>query len=84
MEQGNAGLAFIATGLGIVLATITSKKGSDIYLARKAARGGIALPEDRLLFAIGAAFAAPISIFWFAWSSRADVHWMSPIVSGLP
>lgn len=26
----------------------------------------------------------PIGLFWFAWTARSDIHWISPILSGLP
>lgn len=25
-----------------------------------------------------------IRLFWFAWSARSDVHWISPILAGVP
>jgi len=40
-------------------------------------------PEGRLIPAIFASILAPIGVFWFAWSSFSNVHWMVPISSGV-
>jgi DHA1 family multidrug resistance protein-like MFS transporter len=41
-------------------------------------------PEERMPIAIFGAFIVPICLLWFGWSSRANVHWIVPIIgSGL-
>lgn len=42
--------------------------------------GGIS-PENRLYPAMYACVAIPVSLFWFGWTSRADIHWIVPIVA---
>jgi MFS transporter, DHA1 family, multidrug resistance protein len=37
-------------------------------------------PEQRMPVAIFGAFLVPICLFWFGWTSRADVHWIVPII----
>ncbi|KAL3427817.1 multidrug resistance protein [Phlyctema vagabunda] len=37
-------------------------------------------PEKRLPPAMIGCFAIPICLFWFGWTSRADVHWIVPII----
>lgn len=34
--------------------------------------------------AIFGAFLPPISLFWFAWTGKASIHWIVPILSGIP
>lgn len=41
--------------------------------------GNIA-PEKRLPPACVGAFAIPICLFWFGWTSRASIHWIVPII----
>jgi len=78
---GSRGLAFIGIGLGTVSGNIgfiilfrwfhTKKAFSDVM---KAFLG----PSM-----IGAVML-PISLFWFGWTSRHDVHWIVPIIAGFP
>ena len=37
-------------------------------------------PEERMPAAIVGALLVPICLFWFAWTSRSDVHWIVPII----
>lgn len=83
MQLGNSGLPFLAIGLGVILSLITAHLGTKKYLQRKAARGGIEHPEDRLLYALPAAITAPISIFWLAWTCYKSIHWIVPTLSGV-
>lgn len=38
-------------------------------------------PEKRLIIAQIGAPMFPISLFWFAWTARPDVHWISPVIA---
>ncbi|KAK3722114.1 hypothetical protein LTR37_002547 [Vermiconidia calcicola] len=38
-------------------------------------------PEKRLIIAQIGAPMFPISLFWFAWTARSDVHWISPVIA---
>ncbi len=82
-SQGNAGLPFFALSLGVLISVVTAGVGTKIYLKRKAERSGIALPEDRLIFALPASVIAPISIFWLFWSAFSNIHWIAPTISGV-
>lgn len=46
--------------------------------------GKIPPPEERLYAGMMGSVAIPISLFWFGWTSRASVHWIVPILSGVP
>ena len=41
---------------------------------------GIA-PENRLYPAMFACYGIPVALFWFGWTSRADIHWIVPIIA---
>ena len=41
-------------------------------------------PEERLQSAMVGAFLLPVGLFWFAWSARSDVHWISPVLATIP
>jgi len=38
-------------------------------------------PEKRLVFAKLASPMLPIGLFWFAWTARPEVHWISPVIA---
>lgn len=42
------------------------------------------VPESLLLPCKIGSVALPIALFWQAWTSRPDVHWMAPIAAGVP
>lgn len=80
---GEAGISFLGLFTGVVIGIaihmlidrLTYKK---MILAQKA-RGEIAPipPEERLYPAMIGAPLISISMFWFAWSSKASTHWIS-------
>ena len=89
-NTGEEGLAFLGLGLGVVIATILFIViNSLIYkkatLKRQASGDSTPLPpEERLYGAMIGSFLLPIGLFWFAWSARSDVHWISPILATIP
>ena len=84
---GESGLAFLGLGIGCVLATglliLIDRLGYRKKTMRRRASGDVTplAPEERLYTAILGSFLLPISLFWFAWTARADVHWIVPIIS---
>ncbi|CBQ69314.1 related to FLR1-Putative H+ antiporter involved in multidrug resistance [Sporisorium reilianum SRZ2] len=80
---GESGLPF----LGLAVSGVLTLLGYLWYLHRhfnprflaKAAKGVI-IPEDRLAIALFASAFVPVSLFGFGWTSRADIHWIVPIV----
>ena len=87
---GLSGLAFLGIAVGCILATITSILINRYWyqsLYRKSlqdGKGGYVEPEHRLYAAMMGSFGLPIGLFWFAWTARADVHWISPILATVP
>jgi hypothetical protein len=88
----DAGLVFLAIGVGSLLAVPTCLL-CDRYMYQPRARQsqkeeggktGIVAPEHRLYPAMLGSFGVPTGLFWFAWSARKDVHWASPVVAAVP
>lgn len=85
-----SGLAFLGIVIGVVLGgagaiIIDRKIYYQKYYKRALSEGKTAVPPERRLYAamIGA-FTIPIGLFWFAWTARPSVHWISPILAGIP
>ncbi|KAL7946945.1 major facilitator superfamily domain-containing protein [Trichoderma barbatum] len=84
------GLVFIALGIGTLLATMTNvlcdrfiyqKKCSE---ARERGETGIIPPEQRLYPALMGSLGVAVGLFWFAWTARPDIHWISPVLALIP
>lgn len=92
-ELGVSGLPFLGVGVGLLMGAsvyvymdkfVFYKKWPDGYIGMKDKDGNQIppTPESRLLpCKVGSLTFAP-SLFWLAWTSRANVHWMAPIASG--
>jgi MFS family permease len=84
---GESGLAFVGIGIGCVLATCLFILIDRLMYRKKTmqrlARGDVTHlpPEERLYAAIVGSFLLPIGLFWFAWSARADIHWIVPMIA---
>ncbi|KAL4889519.1 major facilitator superfamily domain-containing protein [Aspergillus ambiguus] len=84
-SPGLAGLGYCGIGTGVALAVcaepiiriIVNKHPRDPVTGRPA-------PEANVSVICVGAILAPIGQFWFAWTARPPVHWISPILAGLP
>lgn len=90
-NPGESGLAFFGVGIGVILAVVTALLIDKFVWWKKLAGAQAAdptvtmiPPEHRLYTAMAGSFGLPIAFFWFAWSSRESVHWISPILAGIP
>jgi len=89
-NTGEGGLVFLGIGLGVVSSTIISIIMDRTMYRRKTlamrARGDFSnlAPEERLYPAMIGSFLLPVGLFWFAWSARSDVHWISPVLATIP
>ena len=41
-------------------------------------------PEHRLYAAMLGSLGLPVGLFWFAWTARSEVHWISPVLAAIP
>ncbi|KAI9825796.1 MAG: hypothetical protein M1832_000736 [Thelocarpon impressellum] len=79
------GLAFLGLLPGFFLAVATFAVFDKTLFARaREAAGGKPAPEHRLYAALVGSFLLPIGLFWFAWAAREEVHWIVPVLSGVP
>ncbi|KZP18299.1 MFS general substrate transporter [Athelia psychrophila] len=82
---GQGGLAFLGIGVGILAGAILTPIQTRIYWrAIDKSENGRAPPEARLHLAMVGGVLLPVSLFWFAWTSQPSVHWIVPILAGIP
>ncbi|KAI9925474.1 hypothetical protein MW887_005855 [Aspergillus wentii] len=83
---GQCGLAFIPIGIGALLSFIVYLAYDSIYqTARAQHKPWVQIEEYRRLPL--ACLGGPlytISLFWLAWSATSLVHWIVPMLSGIP
>ncbi|KAI0156551.1 MFS transporter [Xylariaceae sp. FL1272] len=77
---GTEGLAFLGILVAVFIVLPPFCWYFHKYVEPKFNEDGELKPERRLPPAFVGAFAIPICLFWFGWSSRADVHWIVPII----
>ncbi|KAJ3546720.1 hypothetical protein NM208_g1862 [Fusarium decemcellulare] len=41
-------------------------------------------PEHRLYAALFGSWLVPVGLFWYAWAPRESVHWIVPVLAGIP
>lgn len=89
-DRGMTGLVFLAIGIGCTCAPPTCILldrliwQPEYIKSTREGRPGVVAPEHRLWAAMIGAFGLPIGLFWFAWSAKADVHWIAPIIAMVP
>ncbi|KAL9027731.1 MAG: hypothetical protein Q9196_003788 [Gyalolechia fulgens] len=85
-NTGTAGLPFLAIGVGALLSVAMFLYwDSKLMRARKANAPWTEVEEYRRLPL--AALGGPlyvISLFWLGWTAKSDIHWIVPILSGIP
>ena len=84
-DDKDVGLTFIGLVVGFVCAVVNFV-GFDATLSAKAVAkaDGKPAPEHRLYTAMVGCFMLSIGLFWFAWSPWKDVHWIVPVLAGVP
>jgi multidrug resistance protein len=83
-DEGLGGLSFLGILVGI-LSSIPSMFIGHARYQKKALNGPKRLaPETRLPDCFIASIALPIGLFWFAWTNSPSIHWIVPILAGIP
>jgi len=77
---GLEGVAFLGILVGTIIACGVLFTWLYVYQEKQFDENGNIEPEKRLIPAMVGCFGVPICLFWFGWSSRADVHWIVPII----
>ena len=81
-SQGVSGLSYVGVLVGQLLSMFFYIFLEVNYQKKIATNPGKAKPEDRLQPAIIGAVLLPIGLFWFAWSTYPQVHWIVSIQGG--
>lgn len=78
-----SGLIFLAIVVGCFLGALTVLLCDIFFYRPKSAKypPNEAPPELRLYPAMIGSFGLPIGLFWFGWTSKADISWASPTVA---
>ena len=79
-NMGQMGLTFLSITVSVIIAI--ALYWSYIYwvVEPEIKTSGLGAPERRLIPALYASFLCPVGLFIFAWTSRADVHWIVSVV----
>lgn len=86
MTTGISGLAFIPIGVGASAAVVIFM-AYDNFLERARARDAPWSRREEARRLPLACIGGPcyvISLFWLGWSGRASVHWIVPMLAGIP
>ncbi|GAA6055392.1 hypothetical protein JCM3770_001086 [Rhodotorula araucariae] len=83
-SPGIGGLPFIAVGIGMVLAVAVSIYDNKRYVRNLIAAGGTLPPEARLPLCCIGGVVLPVGLFWFAWTTLREVHWIASVLAGIP
>ena len=84
---GATGLSFLGQAVGSVVGLFIVLYIYKYYWSKESERAkegnsnANMAPEKRLIIAKIGAPMFPISLFWFAWTARPAVHWISPIIA---
>ncbi|KAK9479389.1 major facilitator superfamily domain-containing protein [Lipomyces japonicus] len=83
-NSGETGLTFIGIGVGLFLGMLVYLMLDRVKYAPESRLPNPPPPESRLLPGKIGAVALPIGLFWLAWTSRHSVHWIVPVLAGVP
>ncbi|CAG8214917.1 unnamed protein product [Penicillium olsonii] len=73
------GLAFLPFLIGTMLAAPVL-----IMVDKRKRRLDRPVPEDNLPGAMLAAILLPISLLWLGWTTHSSIHWVCPLLAGVP
>lgn len=83
-NEGVGSLPFLGVMTGMMIAVGCNMWDNKRYVAVNKEYNGFAPPETRLAPAMVGGIAIPIGLFWFAWTSGPNVHWIVSIIAGAP
>ncbi|KAM0746669.1 Benomyl/methotrexate resistance protein [Meredithblackwellia eburnea MCA 4105] len=84
-SEGIGGLPFIGVGVGMLFAIVLNVWTNNKYVRDlEASPEGRLAPEARLPICAFGGCCLPVGLFWFAWTCQPSVHWIVPILAGVP
>ncbi|KAE8349989.1 major facilitator superfamily domain-containing protein [Aspergillus coremiiformis] len=81
---GVAGLPFIGIMIGVLCGVALIIWQTKTRFARKLAKHGRVVPEERLVPMMIASVLLPAGLFWFGWTSNPNISWVPQVISGIP
>ena len=82
---GISGLSFVGIGIGSFLTLGSEPLARRLILAhKKDPDTGETVPEAQVSIVIIAAVLIPVGQFWFSWTCLPPVHWVWPLLAGIP
>lgn len=80
-STGEAGLAFLGLGVGLVLGVISVGAFAEKHTKPRALKLGRAIsPEDRLPPVVIGSILFPAGLIWYGWTAHFRVHWIVPMI----
>lgn len=83
-NEGVGALPFISITVGVLIGAGIIVWTSKTRFARKMAKHGRVIPEERLIPMILGGFMFPAGMFWFAWTSNPHITWVPQVLAGIP
>ncbi|OAX40792.1 MFS general substrate transporter [Rhizopogon vinicolor AM-OR11-026] len=78
------GLTFIGIGLGMLSAICTQPFWNRLFAREAAKYNGDPPPETRLIMGQVGAILVPMGLFWLAFTTYPQVHWIAPVIASIP
>ena len=79
------GLAYLGIGIGQVISLSVLLKGNDAMVVKlRKKNNGVYEPEMRLPLCAYFGALIPVSMFWYGWTARKNIHWAVPIAGMIP
>lgn len=81
-SEGNVGLSFLPSGLGMMIGVMTFGQLTDRMVKRRQAKGKAHRPEIRLspYLTLPSGLVLPIGLFIYGWATDKHVHWIVPMI----
>ncbi|KAG4417023.1 hypothetical protein IFR04_009864 [Cadophora malorum] len=84
-NQKEIGLTFLGILVGFLFAVMSfGIFDATLYTKASIKANHNPAPEHRLYAAMLGSIMLPIGLFWFAWAPGKDVHWIVPVLAGVP
>ncbi|KAK7202479.1 major facilitator superfamily domain-containing protein [Myxozyma melibiosi] len=81
----HVGLSFMGLLVGMISGVLTEPYWRSLYVKLSNKKGnGVGRPEFRLPQAMAGGVCTPIGLFWFAFTTYKSVHYIVPILAGIP
>lgn len=82
-DAGESGLAFLGITVGMAFAVFYALLDQKRYVRIAKMHNGMPPAEARLPMSIVGSMLIPIGLFWFAWTTGNNIHWIVPIVGSV-